>query len=409
MLEHYLRALVVVFVALAPVCAEAAANAAAEPEAPQIDAAFPGGNIVLDRIEGDRVLLHQDLRDTAGFWFYYCFRVRGAAGRTLTFQFTQGNPLAARGPAVSTDGGRSWQWLGAVAVRGESFTYAFGPWADEVRFCLAFPYLESNLQQFLKKHAESKHLKVETLCTTKKGRKTELLRLGKLAGEPDHRALITCRHHCCEMMASWALEGLMETVLADEPEGRWLREHVEFAVVPFMDKDGVEDGDQGKNRKPHDHNRDYLGESIYPSTAALRKLVPEWSQGKLRIACDLHCPSVRGGGDNPGSNEQIFIVGKAQPDSWERQQQFGRLLEQVQRGPLVYRAKHNLPWGVGWNNAKEPRSFGGWAGTLPEDPLVLSLEIPYATAGSKEVTDAAARAFGADLARAMRARLEQRE
>ena len=41
-----------------------------------IDADFPGGNIVLDRIEGDTVLLHQDLRDTEGDWFYWYFRER---------------------------------------------------------------------------------------------------------------------------------------------------------------------------------------------------------------------------------------------------------------------------------------------------------------------------------------------
>ena len=54
----------------------------------QIDANFPGGNIVVERMEGDTVFLHQDLRETAGDWFYWCFRVRGAAGRTLQFQFT---------------------------------------------------------------------------------------------------------------------------------------------------------------------------------------------------------------------------------------------------------------------------------------------------------------------------------
>ena len=56
-----------------------------------IDCEFPGGNIVVDAIEGDTVSLHQDLRDTRGDWFYWYFRVRGAAGRTLNFKFTKGN------------------------------------------------------------------------------------------------------------------------------------------------------------------------------------------------------------------------------------------------------------------------------------------------------------------------------
>ena len=43
----------------------------------KIDGDIPGGNIVVDAIDGDpAVLLHQDLRDTAGDWFYWHFRVR---------------------------------------------------------------------------------------------------------------------------------------------------------------------------------------------------------------------------------------------------------------------------------------------------------------------------------------------
>ena len=84
-------------------------------------------------------------------------------------------------------------------------------------------------------------------------------------------------------MASWTLEGVLEAVLADTPDGRWARENVEWMAVPFMDLDGVEQGDQGKNRQPHDHNRDYLGRSIYPTVAALKEFVPGWSAGKWPI------------------------------------------------------------------------------------------------------------------------------
>jgi hypothetical protein len=69
----------------------------------RVDADFPGGNIRIDRLEGDVVRLQPDLRDTAGSWFYWYFRVRGAAERTLRFEFTSGEPVGVRGPAVSTD------------------------------------------------------------------------------------------------------------------------------------------------------------------------------------------------------------------------------------------------------------------------------------------------------------------
>ena len=370
-----------------------------------IDSEFPGGNLLIDRVQGDRVFLCQDVRDTRGTWFWWHFRVRGAAGRTLTFAFTKGNVIGVRGPAVSTDGGRTWAWLGKEAVKGASFTDTFAPDADKVRFCFAMPYFEADLRRFLGRFEGDPHLKADTLCTTRKGRKTERLHAGQLNGEPDHRVLVTCRHHCCECMASYALEGLVETILTGEDAGKWLREHVELLAIPFMDKDGVEDGDQGKNRKPHDHNRDYGDKPIYPAVRAIKRLVPEWSGGKLRLALDLHCPWIRG-----GHNEVIYLVGSPDARIWHEQQRFGQTLERVLAGPLKYRAADNLPFGKSWNTARnfaDGLSFSRWAAGLPGIVLATTIEIPYANASGCEVNPASARAFGHDLAKAIRAYLGQ--
>ena len=373
-----------------------------QPVEVKIDAAFPGGNVIVERIDGDDVYLKQDPRDTEGFWFYWAFRMRGAAGRTLTFHFTGGNVLGVRGPAVSADGGVTWEWLGSERVKGAAFTSAAPREASEIRFCLGIPYMQSNLEQWLKKHCNDKHLVTEEHCKSKKGRAVERLRLGKLDGEPKYRMLVTCRHHCCEMMASWAVEGLMDAVLADSDDGRWFRENVELAVLPFMDKDGVEEGDQGKNRRPHDHNRDYMGEPRYPEVAALKNFVAEWSRDKLVVAFDMHCPYIRG-----GNNEQIVFVGNRNPEIWEQQQQFANLLQKVQAGPLVYDPQHNIPHGKDWNNLKEPQSNSAWTGGLPGIRLAGTWELPYANAGGKPVTADSARGFGRDLAVAVRQYLQK--
>ena len=83
----------------------------------QIDCDFPGGNIVVERIDGDTVYLHQDMRDSKGFWFYWYFRVIGAAGRNLKFVFTRGDVIGVHGPGVSLDGGKTWFWLGKDKVK----------------------------------------------------------------------------------------------------------------------------------------------------------------------------------------------------------------------------------------------------------------------------------------------------
>ena len=369
----------------------------------QIETNFPGGNIIVEKIEGDTVSIRTDLRDTEGWWFYWCFRVRGAEGRTLTFNFSEGTPIGVRGPGVSLDEGATWEWLGEHPGN-KSFTYSFPADARSVRFSFGMPYTESQLNAFLNRIGDNPALKKETLCQSRKGRDVERLRIGKLKGEPQFRVLITCRAHCCEMMTSYVAEGLIEAALAADKDGKWFRKNVELLVIPFVDKDGVEDGDQGKNRKPRDHNRDFDANSIYPETRALQKFVPRWSAGKLPLTIDLHCPHIRG-----NFNEFIYLVGSAKPKIWEQQERFGNILERVQKGPLVYRATNNLPFGQAWNttnNFTAGTSIGRWAGELPGVKLATTIEFPYANALGGEVNANTARAFGNDLSHAIREYLE---
>ena len=379
-----------------------AATGAAQtkPDGLRIDAQYPGGNITVDRIERDQVHLRQDLRDTKGWWFYWSFRVRGAAGRTLKFSFAGKSPIGVRGPAVSTDGGREWAWLGTDSVQGASFAYRFAGTSDAVRFCFAMPYQEEHLRRFLASHGDNPFLSVQPLCKTRKGRTVERLQIADPGRDPRHRILLTARNHACESMASYVMEGLVSAILDDTEDGRWFRRNAAVLAIPFVDTDGVEDGDQGKNRKPHDHNRDYGGKSTYPSVAAIRSFVPEWSRGRLSVAIDLHCPWIRG-----RHNEVLYMVGSPAPEMWQRQVAFGNALERVQRGPLKYRAGDNLPFGKAWNtgaNYGERVSCSMWAAGLDGIGLATSLEVPYANAAGGVVDAATSRAFGRDLARAVR-------
>lgn len=366
----------------------------------QINADFPGGNIIVKSIDGDIVHLRPDLRDTKGNWFYWCFSVSGAANRKLTFHFGEYSVLTTNGAAVSSDCGATWCWLGAESTSGNCFTYEFAENATKVRFCLAFPYLEENLNSFLQEYENNRYLSVETLCVSEQGREIESLRVGCLDSEPLGKILITCRHHCCEMMANYVLEGIMRSVLdADSKSTRHLRDNFEFMIIPFVDKDGVETGDQGKNRRPHDHNRDYGDASIYNSIKSLKKRVVKWADGKLKIVLDLHCPYVSGDG-----NENIYIVGSESDSIWRGQQAFSKILEQIssKADSLPFSSTDNIPFGEGWNspsNFSTGKSFTKWIGEIiPEIKLVTTIEIPYAKAGGIDITPATAAQFGAILA-----------
>lgn len=368
---------------------------------PVIDCDFPGGNIVLDRMTGDDICLHQDLRDTGGDWFYWYFRVRHASNKRLCFHFTESRALGVRGAALSLDKGTTWRWLGSGTVEEDRFFYDFPPNIEEARFSFGMPYLGSHWTAFAHRWRNSTRFANDEFCPTEKGRTSEAAHLYCSSGVTRFRVVVTCRHHCCEMMANYVLEGLIEHILRAEDEtGEWLRNNVEFLMLPFMDKDGVEQGDQGKNRRPHDHNRDYLGEkSIYATTIALQKLLPTWSNGLLRVALDLHCPHISG-----LHNEDVFLVGSPCDRIRAHEIRFSNILESIHPVSLPFEARHYMPFGTSWNKRKtgdDGICFSHWAGLLPEITLATSIEIPYANAGGVEVNAESSRGFGKDIARAL--------
>lgn len=348
---------------------------------------FPGGNGLIERIEGDTVHLRPDLRDTAGHWFYWSIRVRGAAGRTLRFLFPDEACLTARGPALSTDGGATWRWLPeSLLPDAEGFAHTFGPADDDVRLALGLPYQLADWEAFARRLPAAFRLAVFT--QTRGGRPVPMTATSPAAVDTPV-IILTARAHACEAAANYVLEGALAAwPVADGPP---------IEAIPFLDLDGVEAGDQGKNRQPHDHNRDYTGESLYPEPRALRERV-----GALPgpfIVLDLHCPWVRGAG-----NELVYVVGSQVERMRPPQDDFVRLLETHAAG-LPFAAANLLAFGTEWNVAAtfgDGKGLTTWAGEQPHCLLAATLEIPYAVAEGVEVTPERARTFGAAVGAAVR-------
>lgn len=375
------------------------------------DTDFPGGNALIEVLAEDQIEVRPDLRDTIGSWFYWYFRVRECAGRRLRVRIVGETtpPIAARGPAVSLDEGRTWRWLGASSVRDGEFAFDVPHGCPEVRFSVGMPYTTADLERFLARFEGQGGLERRQLTRSEGGRSVDLLRFGRTDGGAHARVLLTCRHHSCEMMASHVLEGAMEHVLGSEdPAARWLREHVEIAVVPFVDLDGVEDGDQGKNRAPHDHGRDYgPTEGIYASVRAIRDLLRDPTRPPFDAVLDLHCPNITA----RATDERIYFVGSPDAENWALVERLADELQRGATGPLPYRSSNNLPFGTAWNVAKNyvsrdgravpQQSIGWFLDNQPGTGLHGILEFPYATAEGVEVNASSARGFGVDLIRAL--------
>ncbi|MFV0268710.1 MAG: M14 family zinc carboxypeptidase [Draconibacterium sp.] len=221
----------------------------------KITSDFPGGNIVVNKISGDSVWLKPDLSFTKGEWFYWYFKISGISEKNITFTFDQNNVFSKYGPAFSLNNDFTWKWYGENRIANNGFSFSFSEQDTIAFFSVAFPYTEKNLNEFLGNLKNRELLKTDTLCFSPKNRVIEKITIPATSEEPKHKVLITVRHHACEMMASYVLEGIIESLLNNK-NLQSLREGTEFLIIPFMDKDGVENGEQGKNRVPRDHNRD---------------------------------------------------------------------------------------------------------------------------------------------------------
>ena len=347
---------------------------------------FVGGNIRVKEIVGDDVYLENELRDTAEgkTWFYWAFCVEGAEGRRLTFHLGD-TRLGYHGPAVSHDL-YAWRWLGELGEDGESFSYCFG----EDEGCVYFAHhLLYHPERFLS-FAERKGLKIETLCTSRKGREIPCVRFGE-----GDTMILTARHHACESTGDYILEGVLDELCREPILG------LSVLCVPFVDYDGVLDGDQGKNRAPHDHNRDYVNgvESIHSAPKAIRAYM---DKNPPRFAFDFHSPWHIG-----ERNDNVFIVRRGTLPL-KRQALIGRLLEQeLTEGAMYYRTENDMPANTDWNRDRNP-TFATFASRLDGCELAFTLETTYYGTPEHPVSGDRLVELGRCFARALRRYLAEK-
>ncbi len=359
---------------------------------------FPGGNVIVEKNEGNQIQVAPDLRGGKP-WFYWHFEAIASRPGAVTFTF-QGSPLlSVQGPAYSTDAGKTWQWLGPEPCqfapsttppqeRRESFTYEFRPNALAVRFAVAIPYLPENLAAFLAAHQGNAHLRASYLTKTRQGHPVELLQIGE-PGSDRNAVFVSARHHACESLASFVLEGFLAEAMSDSVAGRRFRQRYYLLAVPLVDRDGVAAGDQGKNRDPHDHNRDYGPAPIYPEIAAIQAL---GEAHDIRYQLDFHCPFLRG-----DIHEAFHFLGLGTPRIKENLDELSAWIKeerpQVLMSPLNFLTDPNKPGAV------NPKICSHHFALREGAVLAATLEIPY-TQLRPALTPDLARAYGRGLLRA---------
>ena len=340
---------------------------------------FPGGNIRVQKAEGNSVILKNDLRDTEGDWFYWAFAVEDAPEGEILFRFDEKDRVGRFGAAVSTDG-HNWFWS-ETAGPDESFSYTFTGKEGRVYFAHNMLYRPDRFSDFCKQAG----LEEQLLCVSEKGRTVPYVTFG----EGEKIILLTARHHACESTGNYVLEGVLKNLLARPIPG------FKVVCVPFIDYDGVVDGDQGKNRRPYDHNRDYDPdtEALYASVRAVRKII---DRGNVVYGFDFHSPWHIG-----GLNDFVYIPQK----SIRRRKQmnrFARIFEsKTSPDAMGYRAANDLPVEEDWNTYGTP-CFGTYLSEHRGAELGFTLETTYFGLGKDRFEPEKALKTGDDFAEALR-------
>ena len=359
----------------------------------KIHADYEGGNIKVIKTEGDTIFLENELRTNVIDWFYFSFCVEGAQGKTLTFDFSGARRLGYWGPAISYDY-KKWWWQDEPGKSTfSSFTYTFGPDEDKVYFSQGIQYMPERFDAL----AEEIGLKKEPFSLSEKKRQMYSFTLG--TGK--YEVILTSRHHACEATGTYIIEGAMRELA--ENDKAFLEECKIFAV-PFIDHDGVVDGDQGKGRsldgiEIHDHNRDYTEDAHYDAN---RKIMEHMKANKeyIKGCLDCHSPWISG-----GVNDTAFIVQRS--DIEERNTKFHKCFVEESKGlPLSCREEDVFPPNTEWNKDGGPKFTTIAVKLVPDVLFSFTLETCYYGFEGNKVTQESlillGRAFGRSIARVVR-------
>lgn len=346
---------------------------------------FIGGNIEVEKIEDNHVYLKNQLRDITGTWFYWAFCIEGAEGKTLTFHFEE-HRLGYLGPAISHDL-KTFKWLNSLDD-DNSFTYTFGENEGKVYFAHDILYHPERFYKF----CDERNIEVKEFCKSNKGSSVPFITFGN----GDKTILLTARHHACESTGNYVLEGVLNNLLKDIPMD------YKFICVPFMDFDGVINGDQGKQRIPHDHNRDYTKDAtpIYAETKRIREIV---DNGGVEFGFDFHSPWHK------GSDHDTALIVHSNERSKALFDEFGKLLEEhITPDSFKYYTKNDLYVGRSWN-AGGSHTFSSYVIENPDGKLAFTLETPYFGTKDKQnvFTEESGIALGNSFAEAMKKYIEK--
>jgi len=235
-----------------------------------ITADFDGGNILVDRMEGDEAWLRIRNDNQSDFYQWFYFRVDGAKGRALTLHivncagsaYPEGwNNYQARYSAPAGE----WR-LAETVYKDGVLTIHHTPKSDHIEFAYFAPYSSDQHTALVARTAACDGVTHSVLGHSLDGRPIDYLTLGTGAKQ----VWLYARQHPGETMAEWWMEGALEW-LTDSANAvaKDLRAKATFHIIPNMNPDGSARGHLRTNACGANLNREWAEPSAERSPEVL--------------------------------------------------------------------------------------------------------------------------------------------
>lgn len=310
---------------------------------------FPGGSVKVEKIDQRQRVIEvlpggDPLRGWVAWWY---FKVEGIEpGEELTLN-VGGGVWATPDQATFSVDNKTWQHSVKGKRMGRRVVFRIRVDAKQAWFAWGPPFVPSHahnlIQQVSKKN---EHVHPFVLCKSKEGREVPAMRISYPGvAEKDRLGIwVQARQHAWESGSGWVCQGFVHWLLSDDPRAIALRKKADVYVVPIMDLDNVATGNGGKNQKPHDHNRDWSDQAVWPEVRAAIQRIQKLNQtGRFDLFIDLH---------NPGANDRkpFFFVSPAEILSTLGRQNLALFLQSAKlevNGPL--KLGKDRPSGAGYD------------------------------------------------------------
>ncbi len=252
----------------------------------KFDADFESGNINNVTTTDSVHYVVTTREDIGGRWFY--FRMSGVKDKFINVYVKNSDCKR----AVYSYDDITYSRFSASETPG---TNKFEKTFDEDTVFVAYytPYNYCYLQQRLADWSESEFVKIDTLGLSDRGFPMQEISLTDFSVPNDEKEFvwIHSRTHPGETPASWHFDGIVQTLLKDDPVIKNLLKKVVFYMVPFNNPDGVYYGHSRTNTAFIDHERqwDVPEEQAPKATNVLRARLKEICEIKpVAIMLNMH-------------------------------------------------------------------------------------------------------------------------